>query len=134
MTVTVISTDKAPAAVGPYSQAVRVAHMFPSGEGNIIYSSGQVGLDPATGKLVTGGIEAEARQAFANLAAVVEEAGASLGNALKLTLFLTDLADFAKVNAIMKELVPEPFPARSTIGVASLPLGALFEVEGIFAA
>ncbi len=134
MTVTVISTDKAPAAVGPYSQAVRIAHMFPSGEGHIIYSSGQVGLDPATGKLVTGGIEAEARQAFANLAAVVEEAGASLGNALKLTLFLTDLADFAKVNAIMKELVPEPFPARSTIGVASLPLGAAFEVEGIFAA
>lgn len=134
MTVTVISTDKAPAAVGPYSQAVRVAHMFPSGEGHIIYSSGQIGLDPVTGKLVGGGIEAEARQAFANLAAVVEEAGASLGNALKLTLFLTDLGDFAKVNAIMKELVPEPFPARSTVGVASLPLGAVFEVEGIFAA
>ena len=134
MTVTVISTDKAPAAVGPYSQAVRIAHMFPSGEGHIIYSSGQVGLDPATGKLVTGGIEAEARQAFANLAAVVEEAGATLGHALKLTLFLTDLGDFGKVNAIMKELVPEPFPARSTIGVASLPLGAAFEVEGIFAA
>lgn len=134
MTVTVISTDKAPAAVGPYSQAVRVAHMFPSGEGHIIYSSGQIGLDPMTGKLVGGGIEAEARQAFANLAAVVEEAGASLGNALKLTLFLTDLGDFGKVNAIMKELVPEPFPARSTVGVASLPLGAAFEVEGIFAA
>lgn len=134
MTVTVISTDKAPAAVGPYSQAVRVAHMFPSGEGHIIYSSGQIGLDPVTGKLVGGGIEAEARQAFANLAAVVEEAGASLGNALKLTLFLTNLGDFAKVNAIMKELVPEPFPARSTVGVASLPLGAVFEVEGIFAA
>lgn len=133
MTVTVISTDKAPAAVGPYSQAIRIAHIFPAGEGAIIYSSGQIGLDPATGKLVDGGIEAETRQAFANLSAVVEEAGATLGHALKLTLFLTDLTQFAAVNAIMKELVPEPFPARSTIGVAALPLGAAFEVEGIFA-
>ena len=133
MTITVISTEKAPAAVGPYSQAIRVTQMFPAGEGNMIYASGQVGLDPATGKLVTGGIEAEARQAFANLAAVAAEAGASLGNAVKLTLFLTDLSQFANVNAIMKELVPQPFPARSTIGVAALPLGAAFEVEGIFA-
>lgn len=133
MTVTVISTDKAPAAVGPYSQAIRVAHMFPAGEGSIVYSSGQVGLDPATGKLVTGGFEAEVRQAFANLSAVATQAGATLGNAVKLTLFLTDLSQFAAVNAIMKETVPEPFPARTTIGVASLPLGATFEVEGIFA-
>lgn len=134
MTVTVITTDKAPAAVGPYSQAIRIAQIFPAGEGSIIYSSGQIGLDPATGKLVEGGIEAEARQAFANLAAVAEEAGASLGHAVKLVLFLTDLSQFAAVNAIMKELVPEPFPARSTIGVAALPLGASFEVEGVFAA
>lgn len=134
MTVTVVSTDKAPKAVGPYSQAIRLTQMFPAGEGSVIYASGQVGLDPATGKLVEGGVEAQARQAFANLAAVAEEAGASLGQAIKLTLFLTDLANFAAVNAIMKELVPEPFPARSTIGVASLPLGAAFEVEGIFAA
>ena len=119
MTVTVISTDKAPAAVGPYSQAIRVAQMFPAGEGHVVYASGQVGLDPATGKLVSGGVEAEARQAFANLAAVATEAGASLGHAVKLTLFLTDLTQFAKVNAI---------------GVAALPLGASFEVEGIFAA
>lgn len=133
MTVTIVSTDKAPAAVGPYSQAIRVAQMFPAGEGSIVYSSGQVGLDPVTGKLVTGGFEAEVRQAFANLAAVAAEAGASLGNAVKLTLFLTDLSQFAAVNAIMKELVPEPFPARTTIGVASLPLGATFEVEGVFA-
>ena len=133
MTVTVISTDQAPAAVGPYSQAIRVAHMFPVGEGHIVYSSGQIGLDPATGKLVAGGVEAEARQAFANLAAVADEAGASLGHAVKLTLFLTDLSQFAAVNAIMKELVPEPFPARTTIGVAALPLGATFEVEGVFA-
>ena len=133
MTVSIVSTDKAPAAVGPYSQAIRIAHMFPAGEGDIIYSSGQIGLDPATGKLVGGGIEAEVRQAFANLAAVVEEAGASLGNAVKLTLFLTDLSQFGTVNAIMKELVPEPFPARTTIGVSALPLGAAFEVEGVFA-
>ena len=133
MTVTVVTTDKAPAAVGPYSQAIRVAQMFPAGEGSIVYSSGQVGLDPATGKLVTGGFEAEVRQAFANLAAVATEAGATLGNAVKLTLFLTDLGQFATVNAIMKELVPEPFPARTTIGVASLPLGATFEIEGVFA-
>jgi 2-iminobutanoate/2-iminopropanoate deaminase len=133
MTVSVISTDKAPAAVGPYSQAIRIAQMFPAGEGSIIYASGQVGLDPATGKLVTGGIEAQARQAFKNLAAVAEEAGASLAHAVKLTLFLTDLTNFATVNAIMKEVVPEPFPARSTIGVAALPLGAMFEVEGVFA-
>ncbi len=134
MTITVVSTDRAPAAVGPYSQAIRIAQMFPAGEGTIVYSSGQVGLDPATGKLVGGGIEAEARQAFRNLAAVAEEAGASLGNAVKLTLFLTDLSQFATVNAIMSELVPEPFPARTTIGVAALPLGASFEVEGVFAA
>ena len=134
MTVTVISTDQAPAAVGPYSQAIRIAHMFPAGEGHIVYSSGQIGLDPATGKLVTGGFESEVRQAFANLSAVAVEGGASLGHAVKLTLYLTDLAQFATVNAIMKELVPEPFPARTTIGVAALPLGATFEIEGVFAA
>ena len=133
MTVTVVSTDKAPAAVGPYSQAVRVAQMFPAGEGSIVYSSGQLGLDPATGKMVAGGFEAEVRQAFANLAAVAAEAGATLGNAVKLTLYLTDLSQFATVNVIMKEAVPEPFPARTTIGVAALPLGGTFEVEGVFA-
>ena len=133
MTVTVITTDRAPAAVGPYSQAIRITHMFPAGEGHVLYSSGQLGLDPATGRLVEGGIEAEARQAFANLAAVAAEAGATLGNAVKLTLYLTDLSQFAAVNAVMKELVPEPFPARTTIGVAALPLGGSFEVEGVFA-
>lgn len=133
MSITVISTEKAPAAVGPYSQAIRVAQMFPAGEGCMVYSSGQLGLDPATGKMVAGGFEAEVRQAFANLAAVVGEAGATLGNAVKLTLFLTDLSQFGTVNAIMKEMVPEPFPARTTIGVASLPLGGTFEVEGVFA-
>ena len=133
MTVTVISTEHAPAAVGPYSQAIQLTHMFPAGEGHVVYSSGQIGLDPKTGKLVGGGFEAEVRRAFANLAAVAEAAGATLGNAIKLTLFLTDLSQFATVNAIMKELVPEPFPARTTIGVAALPLGATFEIEGVFA-
>lgn len=123
MSKTVISTARAPAAIGPYSQAIRT--------GAVVYTSGQIGLDPATGELVPGGLEAQTRQAFANLAAVAAEAGGSLGNAVKFTLFLTDLAHFAKVNAIMAELVPQPFPARSTVGVASLPKGAEFEVEAI---
>jgi len=118
-----LSTDRAPAAIGPYSQAVRC--------GQTVYTSGQIGLDPRSGELVGADIEAQARQAFANLAAVAEAAGATLHNAVKLTLFLTDLGHFAKVNAIMSELVPEPFPARSTVGVASLPRGAQFEVEAI---
>jgi reactive intermediate/imine deaminase len=123
----IVSTTAAPAAIGPYSQAVKVQHQLHQ----VVYTSGQIGLDPKTAELVAGGIETQARQAFANLAAVAKEAGGSLANAVKLVLFLTDLADFARVNAIMAELVPEPFPARSTIGVASLPKGALFEVEAI---
>ncbi len=123
----IINTAQAPAAIGPYSQAVKVAHQLHQ----VVYTSGQIGLDPASAELVSGGVEAQARQAFANLAAVAKESGGSLVNAVKLTLFLTDLADFAKVNAIMAELVPQPFPARSTVGVASLPKGALFEVEAI---
>jgi 2-iminobutanoate/2-iminopropanoate deaminase len=125
MNKSVLSTARAPAAIGPYSQAIRV--------GDMVYASGQIGLDPATGELVSGDLEVQARRAFANLAAVAEEAGGSLANAVKLTLFLTDLSGFAKVNAIMSELVPQPYPARSTVGVASLPKGAVFEVEAIFA-
>jgi reactive intermediate/imine deaminase len=125
MTKTIIRTAQAPAAIGPYSQAVQV--------GSILYTSGQIGLNPATGELVGPDLAAQARQAFANLAAVAAAAGGSLANAVKLTLFLTDLAHFGEVNAIMAELVPEPFPARSTIGVASLPKGALFEVEAVLA-
>ena len=125
MNKSVLSTPCAPAAIGPYSQAIRV--------GDMVYASGQIGLDPATGELVSSDLEAQARRAFANLAAVAEEAGGSLANAVKLTLFLTDLSGFAKVNAIMSELVPQPYPARSTVGVASLPKGAVFEVEAIFA-
>jgi reactive intermediate/imine deaminase len=119
----IISTALAPAAIGPYSQAVRT--------GQIVYTSGQIGLDPKTAELVGPDVGSQARQAFSNLAALAAEAGGSLANAVKLTLFLTDLAHFAEVNAIMAELVPKPFPARSTIGVASLPKGALFEVEAV---
>jgi 2-iminobutanoate/2-iminopropanoate deaminase len=122
---TVVSTPKAPAAIGPYSQAIKL--------GNLVFTSGQIGLNPTTGDLVGPGTEEQARQAFSNLKAVAEEAGGSLANVVKFTLFLTDLSEFAQVNAIMQEYVSAPFPARSTVGVASLPKGARFEVEAILA-
>lgn len=120
----IVSTSAAPAAIGPYSQAVKT--------GLVVFASGQIGLDPATGELVGGGFEAQVRRAFQNLEAVARAAGATLGQAVKFTLFLTDLAQFATVNRIMAEVVPQPYPARSTVGVASLPKGAQFEVEAIF--
>lgn len=123
MSKTIVSTDRAPAAVGPYSQAVKI--------GNTVYCSGQIGLDPQTKQLVSADFEAQVRQAFDNLAAVAAAAGGSLAHAAKLTLFLTDLSNFAKANAIMAERMPQPYPARSTVGVASLPLGAQFEVEAV---
>ena len=118
----VVSTTDAPSAIGPYSQAVKT--------GLVVFTSGQIGLDPATGQL-SDEFEAQVRQAFSNLSAVAEAAGGSLAHAVKMTLFLTDLGQFAKANAIMGEIVPKPYPARSTIGVASLPRGAQFEVEAI---
>ncbi len=123
MSRTIIATADAPAAIGPYSQAVRV--------GACVYLSGQIALDPATGQLVEGGFEAQVRQAFANLAAVARASGASLADCVKLTLFLTDLGHFPKVNEIMQEVFAQPYPARSTVGVASLPRGAQFEVEAV---
>lgn len=123
MNKTIVATPAAPAAIGPYSQAVRT--------GLVVFLSGQIGLDPRTKELVAPEFEAQVRQAFRNLAAVAQASGGSLADAVKLTLFLTDLAQFGKVNEIMAEVVPQPFPARSTIGVASLPKGALFEVEAI---
>lgn len=123
MSKQIIATPSAPAAIGPYSQAVKA--------GSTVYLSGQIGLDPATAELVGADFEAQVRQAFKNLAEVAKAAGGSLGHAVKFTLFLTDLAQFGKVNAIMGEVVPQPFPARSTIGVASLPKGAQFEVEAV---
>ena len=96
----------------------------------VVFTSGQIGLDPASGELRQD-FEAQVRQAFKNLAAVAKASGGSLANAVKFTLFLTDLGQFAKANAIMGEVVPKPYPARSTVGVASLPRGAQFEVEAI---
>jgi 2-iminobutanoate/2-iminopropanoate deaminase len=122
-----IHTDKAPAAIGPYSQAISANFAF---KGTVVFCSGQIGLDPATGNLREG-FEAQVDQAFANMKAVVEAAGGNLGGIVKLTLFLTDLANFAAVNAKMEAMFAKPYPARSTVGVASLPKGALFEVEAI---
>ena len=119
----IISTPRAPGAIGPYSQAVKT--------GLVVFTSGQIGLDPKTGELVSQDFEAQVRQSFANLTAVAEAAGGSLANAVKFTLFLTDLSKFGKVNEIMTEAVGQPYPARSTVGVASLPKGAQFEVEAI---
>lgn len=120
----IIHTARAPQAIGPYSQAVRT--------GLVVFSSGQIGLDPATQSLVGGDFEAQVRQAFSNLAEVAAASGGSLANAVKFTLFLTDLAHFGTVNRVMEELLQAPYPARSTVGVASLPKGAQFEVEAIF--
>ena len=116
-----IHTDRAPQAIGTYSQAVRA--------GDTVYLSGQVPFDPATMQLVTGDIEVQARRVFENLKAVAEAAGGSLGHAVKLTIFLTDLANFAKVNEVMATYFAKPYPARSTIGVASLPRGGTIELE-----
>jgi reactive intermediate/imine deaminase len=119
----IIHTDKAPAAIGPYSQAVRV--------GDTVYLSGQIPLDPATGLLVEGDISAQARRAFDNLKAVCEAAGGSLGEIARLGLYLTDLNNFAAVNAVMGEYFQAPYPARSTIEVSGLPRGAGFEVDAV---
>ncbi len=117
-----ISTPHAPGAIGTYSQAVRC--------GNTVYVSGQIGLDPATMQLAEG-IEAQVKRVFDNLKAVAEAAGASLDDAAKLTLYLTDLAHFAKVNEIMAAYFRQPYPARAAIGVASLPRGALVEADAV---
>jgi reactive intermediate/imine deaminase len=116
-----IHTDRAPQAIGTYSQAVRA--------GDTVYLSGQVPFDPATMQLVSGDIETQARRVFENLKAVAEAAGGSLAHAVKLTIFLTDLANFAKVNEVMATYFAKPYPARSTVGVASLPRGAQIEIE-----
>jgi reactive intermediate/imine deaminase len=119
----IISTALAPKAIGTYSQAVRA--------GDTVYISGQIPLDPATGQLITGDIEAEIRRVFDNVTAIAQAAGGSLAHAVKLTVFLTDLVHFAKVNEIMATYFSEPYPARAAIGVAALPRGARVEVECI---
>jgi reactive intermediate/imine deaminase len=123
MTRQVISTDSAPAAIGPYSQAIRA--------GSTVYLSGQIALDPQTGHLVEGGFDAQVHRAFKNLRAVAEAAGGSLAHCVKLTLFVTDLAKFPQVNTIMQEYFQVPFPARSTVEVSGLPRAAQFEVEAV---
>jgi reactive intermediate/imine deaminase len=123
-----VHTDRAPAAIGPYSQAVRTQAVR---RGATVYLSGQIPLDPDTGLLVEGDIEAQARRAFDNLRAVCEAAGGTLDDVVRLGLYLTDLDQFARVNQVMSEYFDAPFPARSTIGVASLPRGARFEVDAV---
>jgi reactive intermediate/imine deaminase len=118
-----IHTERAPQAIGTYSQAIR--------SGDILWMSGQIPLDPATMQLVDGDIEAQIRRVFENLKAVAEAAGGSLAQAVKLTIFLTDLNNFPKVNEIMALYCAKPYPARSTIGVAQLPRGAQVEIECI---
>lgn len=119
----VIATDKAPAAIGPYSQAQRF--------GPFVYAAGQLGLDPATGAIVAGGIEAETRQAWANIAAVLAAAGSSVGQVVKTTVFMTDLSEFAAMNKVYAEQFTGNYPARSTVQVAALPKGGRVEIEVI---
>jgi reactive intermediate/imine deaminase len=122
MAKTIISTPNAPSAIGTYSQAVRC--------GGTVYLSGQIGLDPASMQLVDG-IDAQIDRVFANLKAVAEAAGASLADAVRVTVYLTDLGNFAKVNEAMAQYFPQPYPARAAIGVASLPRGALVEADAV---
>ena len=122
MAKTIIATPHAPAAIGTYSQAVRV--------GDTVYLSGQIGLDPATMQMVDG-IDAQIVRVFDNLKAVAEAAGGSLGDVVKLNVFLTDLAHFAKVNETMAKYFAAPFPARAAVGVKELPRGALVEADGV---
>lgn len=119
----IIHSEQAPRAIGPYSQAVAA--------GGTVWLSGQIPLDPATGELVSGDFEAQARRVFDNLAAVAAAADTNLASAVRLTIYLTDLGQFATVNRVMGEYIREPYPARVTIGVAALPRGAAIEVDCI---
>lgn len=123
MSRSIIHSDRAPAAIGPYSQAVKV--------GDTVYLSGQTPLDPASGELVQGDIATQARRVFDNLQAVCEAAGGSFEQIVRVGIYLTDLANFAAVNEVMKQYFREPYPARSTIGVRELPRGAEVEVDAI---
>jgi 2-iminobutanoate/2-iminopropanoate deaminase len=118
-----VSTAGAPAAIGPYSQGIAVD--------GFVFCSGQIGLDPASGELVEGGVEAQADRALRNLTAVLDAAGLAMADVVKTTLFLADINDFASVNAVYARHMPEPPPARSTFAVGALPKGALVEVEAI---
>jgi 2-iminobutanoate/2-iminopropanoate deaminase len=122
VTKEIIHSDNAPAAVGPYSQAVKIG-------GNLIYTAGQVALDPATMKLVAGGVEAQTHQVLKNLQAVLTAAGSNLANVIKTTVFLADINDYKAVNGVYAQYFTESPPARSAVQVAALPLGALVEIE-----
>jgi reactive intermediate/imine deaminase len=124
---TPIQTRDAPEAIGTYSQAVKVGA---KGGGSTVYLSGQIGLDPATMQMAEG-IEGQAHRVFRNLAAVAAAAGLTLDHAVRMTVYLTDLAHFARVNEIMAQYVREPYPARAAVGVAGLPRGALVEIDAI---
>jgi 2-iminobutanoate/2-iminopropanoate deaminase len=117
----VISTTKAPSAIGPYSQAIQV--------GNLVYTSGQIPIDPATGVFVEGGIKEQTRQSLLNVKAVLEEAGLTMGDVVKTTVFMADMNDFVDMNAVYAEFFSEPYPARSAVAVKTLPKGALVEIE-----
>jgi 2-iminobutanoate/2-iminopropanoate deaminase len=123
MTRQAISTTSAPAAVGPYSQAIAL--------GDLVFCSGQIGLDPASGVLVDGGVEAQAERALQNLGAVLDAAGCTFADVVKTTVFLAEIDDFAAVNAVYARFMPDPPPARSTFAVGGLPKGASIEIEAI---
>jgi 2-iminobutanoate/2-iminopropanoate deaminase len=120
-----LNTKKAPAAIGPYSQAIRV--------GNLVYTSGQIPIDPATGSFAKGGIKEQTRQSLTNVKAILEEAGLGMGNVVKTTVFMADMNDFADMNAVYAEFFSEPYPARSAVAVKTLPKGALVEIEVVAA-
>lgn len=123
MTRQAISTTSAPAAVGPYSQGIAL--------GDLVFCSGQIGLDPASGGLVDGGVEAQAERALQNLGAVLDAAGCTFADVVKTTVFLAEIDDFAAVNAVYARFMPDPPPARSTLAVGALPKGARIEIEAI---
>ena len=123
MTKEIISTKNAPQAIGPYSQAVKA--------GNLMFISGKIPLDPETGDLVSESIEDQARQVLDNVKSICEAAGKSLDDVVKISIFLTDLGNFATVNDVMKEYFSEPYPARATVEVSGLPLGVNVEIEAI---
>jgi len=119
----IIHTEHAPAAIGTYTQATR--------HGDVVYLSGQIGLEPKSMEVVEGGIDAQIHRVFQNLRAVCEAAGGSLAQLLKLNVYLTDMSHFPRVNAIMAEYVPQPYPARAAVAVAALPRGVLVEIDGV---
>lgn len=117
----VISTSKAPAAIGPYSQAIQV--------GNFVYTSGQIPIDPSTGQFAEGGIKEQTRQSLLNVKAILEESGLKMSDVVKTTVFMADMNDFADMNSVYAEFFSEPYPARSAVAVKTLPKGALVEIE-----